>query len=259
MPMRDPHVERLHYKITSNEDVSYRDPQPMTISDGIGSFHLEDGNLVVTLSDHYPTQSMARAVVDPYLRAWEISTDLTSNVGTVRFNFDHSDITDRNPYPPGHTHVMSCSAGAMGTSVGKVNIHVVRTRYPEPPSSFNVSEDVEIAYHRWMNYKEGKETLLAVASFILTMLEKPTGGRKHASKEYGVDFAVLKMVGNLSANKGDGTSARKAPKDGRYVAMTGKEQHWLETSTIRMIQRLGEHASGEPFAQITMADLPALS
>ena len=71
--MRDPHVERLHYAISSLEGIRHDNPELLTFDNAIGSFEARDGKLTVVPVDHFPDENAARAVIDPFLRAWEIS------------------------------------------------------------------------------------------------------------------------------------------------------------------------------------------
>ena len=76
--MRDPHVERLHYNFHGEAGISYGDPPPLSFSNYIGKFSLQNQKLVVEPTDHYSSQDMARAAVDPFLRCWEIKTWLNT-------------------------------------------------------------------------------------------------------------------------------------------------------------------------------------
>ena len=76
--MNDPHVEALHYEIgTGSDSISYGEPPAISFENQIGAFNLADGKLTIELSEHFSDEQQARQLVDPFLRSWEIETDLT--------------------------------------------------------------------------------------------------------------------------------------------------------------------------------------
>ena len=103
--MRDPHVERLHYNFHGEAGISYGDPPPLSFSNYIGKFSLQNQKLVVEPTDHYSSQDMARATVDSFL-CWEIEKDLAEHFGTIRFEFLSADVVDRDPPPVGTSQVV---------------------------------------------------------------------------------------------------------------------------------------------------------
>ncbi len=254
--MRDPHVEALYYEIgTGSDSISYGEPPPLTFENQIGRFSLEDGKLTVELSEHFPDEQSARQLVYPCLRSWEIETDLTANLGQLRFTFQNSKIIDRDPPPPGTTQVIYAQGIASMAAVGEnVTVKITCGKYPEPPTAFTTTPDVELAHLRWTQFREGKETLQGMAYFVLTLIETKSRTRREAATTYQISFDVLRKVGELSSTKGDAATARKA----KFVEMTAKEKVWLDSTVKKIILRLGEHASGEPLAELRMSDLPEL-
>lgn len=89
------------------------------------------------------------------------------------------------------------------------------------------------------------------------MLERSSNGRKQAASIYAIHYDVLSKIGDLSTNRGTELTARKADPAGTFHDLAGAEKLWLEAAVRRIIQRMGEHASGAPLVQITMADFPA--
>jgi hypothetical protein len=260
-PMRDPHVERLHYDIDSEEGTSYRDPEPLAFTNPLGRFEARDGKLIIEPTDHFPDEDAARDVIERFLKAWEIDADLESNIGTIRFKFLRTDVIDRDPPPPGTAQVITLPAlaGSVNISGGVASLHVIRRKYPAPPVAFQTTIDVERAYRRWLDFRSGRETLQSTAYFILTMVEAAVGDRKQAAKALNIELDVLRKIGELSSTRGDAATARKAPSSGVYRELTGPESGWLEQATRRVIKRLGEHASGSVLSRIGMADLPNLT
>ncbi|HWO93951.1 MAG TPA: hypothetical protein VNL92_04240, partial [Dehalococcoidia bacterium] len=77
--MNDPHLESLTYTLVPGADTSYRDEaEPVTIETDDFTARLERGALNVTMKDHHSSEDSARAIVDPYLRAWETVEALES-------------------------------------------------------------------------------------------------------------------------------------------------------------------------------------
>jgi hypothetical protein len=254
--MRDPHVERLHFEIGAEEGNAYENPERLTFTNPLGQFDAQDGNLVVQPADHYADEDSARAVIEPFLRDWEIETDLDLNIGTIRFKFLRAEVIDRNPPKPGESRVISVKAGAMAFASAHASLMLIRKRYPVPSGSFQANADARRAHQRWKDFRAGREPLQGMAYYVLTILEKAAGSRKNAAMLFAVDFAILDKIGDLTSTKGDERTARKAPRSGTYQELTGQEKAWLEQAVRRLIKRLGEHASGR--SQITMADLPKL-
>ena len=73
-----------------------------------------------------------------------------------------------------------------------------------------------------------------MAQFCLTVLERASGGRKNAAKQYGIKFKVLRRVGSLCTNKG----GRKA--QGVAESLTDLERDFLSNTAKTMIRRAAE-------------------
>ncbi|OQR35342.1 hypothetical protein BWR15_15530 [Pseudomonas sp. T] len=256
--MRDPHVEAIYFKVSSGEDISYRDPEPLSFSNHLGEFCLADGILRLVPAEHFASAQEASQAIDAFLRAWEIETDLKRNLGTIRFNYSHADVIDRNPPPPGTPQVIQaegiCSGIAIGTSL---HAHLVLGRYPEPPERFSASEYAQHAYRRWIGYRRGQEPLQAMAYFVLTLMERIAGSRAKACELFKIDLAVRNKMGDLCSERGSALTARKA-QSADFDDLSAIEKDWLERAVKRLIFRLGEHASGQPLDQITMENVERL-
>ncbi|MPY90586.1 MAG: hypothetical protein GEU99_22025 [Luteitalea sp.] len=256
--MRDPHVERLYFEIGSGEGISYRDPEPLSFLNHLGRFEVRDGTLVVDPADHFADQEEAQTVFEPFLRAWEIESDLAFGVGTIRFKFLRAAVIDRDLPPPGTRQIIAAKGSfkLTGVAVLLATGHAMRKRSPPPPSTFQVTVDVERAYRRWRQFEAGREPLQAMAYFVLTLLQTPAGGRKPAAHEFNIDIQVLNRLGELTSARGDAATARKAPQAGSYEDLSEQERVWLREAIKLIIRRLGEHASGKALSRIGMADLP---
>lgn len=255
--MRDPHVQKLYYEIGSGEGISYENPEPLAFSNHLGAFELREGKLTVVPTEHFGDEEDARQAIKPFLQAWEIEADLNLNIGTIRFKFGRAELVDRDPSPT-RSHVINAKAGEMVMIGERVSFHLTRSKYPQPPLAFRTTLEVDIAYRRWIAYREGKEPLQSVAYFILTMLESSAGGRGRAAQVFRIARPVLDTIGRLSSTRGDASTARKIKPGRSLKELSGSEKQWLEQAVRRVIHRLGEHASGADLPLITLADLPKL-
>lgn len=256
--MRDPHVEVIYYKMDSVETISYDNPQPISFSNHLGDFSLSNGELRTAPKEHFAGANEARAALEPFLRAWEISTDLNANFGMVRFKFDRVGLVDRAPPPPGGSIVVTAEGASMVMIGSSAVVHLTCREYPKPPTAFSATPEVMHAYRRWLRYREGNEPLQSMAYFVLTLLESAAGGREFASRTFQIHVDILRTMGRLSSTKGDATTARKVENLNQFHDLTPAEKQWLEQAVRCLIRRLGEHASGAQVSEIKMADLPQI-
>lgn len=256
--MRDPHVQRLYFNIGAEEGTSYRNPACLSFSNVLGNFETEDNKLIVEPSDHFSSEEEARAVIEPFLRSWEIEADLIGDIGTIRFRFDRVEVIDREPQPEGGSRTIELKAGVMAIVGMAATLTVTRSAYPGPPQVFRTSPEVQAAYQRWRNVRAGREPLQSMAYFLLTLIQSRAGGRKEAAAAFGIDPDVLDTVGRLTSTTGDLETARKVSHGSPLRELTGTERNWCEAAVKLMIRRMGEHGSGSPVIQIRMRDLPAI-
>jgi hypothetical protein len=254
--MRDPHVAHLLYTVSSEPTTRYLDPPALAHENALGIFHLANGQLRLTPSEHFANSHEAVAAIAPYLKAWEVATDLAINPGTIRFQFHSADVVDRDP-PPGLQDAMLFAEGTVvSVSGGTATLCVGRSTYPEPPHSFRLTPEADIAVRRWRAFRAGAEPLPSMAYFVLTLLERQAGLRPLAAKVFSIQGTILDKIGELSSERGDAESARKASRLGVFRPLASGEAAWLEAAVRQLILRLGEHASGWPLTPITAATLP---
>lgn len=256
--MRDPHVEQLHYEIGTGEGLSFGAPAPVDFSNHLGRFHLENGKLLVSPMDHYPNAGAARAIIDPFLRSWEVKADLLHNIGAIRFKFVDSKIVDLNPLPPGSGTTVSTRTGEVIVTGELTSLHITQNSYPAAPTVFRTTPEVELAYGRWRAFREGREPLQSMAYLVLTLCEAISGDRRKAAASLDVEKAVLDTIGQLSSTKGDKSTIRKLKPGAALQPLSGAESSWLDAAVRRLVYRLGEHASGAPLRRIAMTDFPPL-
>jgi hypothetical protein len=231
----------------------------MSFTNHLGRFELADGKLTIYPADHFADGTQARAVLDAFVRAWEVESDLSRNIGSIRFKYTGVRKVDRGPAPAPRSGARRLSVLAEAIAlVESVSSHVTQSTYPTPPIDFRTTPEVETAYRRWRAFREGREPLPSMAYAVLTLLESLAGGRREAEATFHIEHIVLDTIGRLSSTKGDSDSARKFPQGGQVQPLTGSESAWLEAAIRRVVRRMGEHAAGVQLTQLAMSELPQI-
>ena len=263
--MRAPHVESLRYRLKTSATTNYENPPVVEVIRNEFECHLDDGVLKCRMREHFPAVEEARRVVENFLRSWEIKTALELGRDEMRFQFEDSHVIDRNPPPPGSPKIVRVSGTANITSNISAILHATRRKYPDPPTVFTVTPDVETLWQRYNNYLDGKEPLPSMAYFCLTLIENKAsrkgkkGKRKSAAKLFLIDEKILDTLGNLTTNRGDPKTARKVPEKGEsMIALSDKEGKWIEAAVKILIRRRGELSNIQTAKLITMNDLPKI-
>jgi len=257
--MRDPHVESLRYRLKTSETTAYENPPAVKVIRDEFECHLNDGVLTCHMQEHYPAVGEARRVVEDFLRSWEIKTALELGRGEMQFQFEDSHVIDLDPPPPGSPKIVRVSGTANITSNISAILHVTRRKYPDPPTVFTSTSDVEILWKRYEKYLDENKDLLSMAYACLTFVERKADGiRKAAADLYLIDYDILDKLGGLTSTKGDAKTARKFPKKGDLIPLSEKENKWIEAVVKVLIRRTGELANIQLVQRITMADLPKI-
>lgn len=263
--MRDPHVVSLHYRIVTSENVTYANPPALEWQTATCLIRLEDGFANIEMLQHCSSEQAAKEAVRPYLRAWEIETALRPGSNGLGFEFERSEIVDRNPPPPpaeqGSGNAVIQASVALITVTGFApHVHVTQPKYPDPPQGFVVSPDVETMWNRYEGYQRAREPLASMAYFCLSVLQFRAGGRRKAARHYGIDVDVLDKLGELSSDIGDEKTARKLEQRSYLRAHTTVEIDWVESVVKRLIHRVGEREAdpNATLSQMTLADFPTV-
>jgi hypothetical protein len=257
--MQDPHVEAVYYEIESAEGLPFGNPPSLTVSNHLGVFEVSNGRLTVRPAEHYASGEEARKVIDPFLRAWEVDSDLSRGIGAIRFKFHSVSKIDRRPPATGEGSVSVATGTGEFTVTGYApTIQIRQNTYPPPPRDFRTTPEVEVAYGRWKAFREGREPLQSMAYAVLTLVESVAGGRRQAASTFKVEFRILATIGRLSSTKGDAASIRKFGQGMQFSPLSGGESSWLEAAVRQLIRRIGEHAAGPQLSRLTMRDLPDL-
>jgi hypothetical protein len=92
--MNDPHIQTLHYSIGHADDVDYNKAHPISHDTPSFTVNIEDGRCEVTLKTHSATVAAARAEVEPFLRAWELTAALQFRPGDFELRDEHHWLQD---------------------------------------------------------------------------------------------------------------------------------------------------------------------
>jgi hypothetical protein len=253
--MRDPHVEFLRYRLAPDETWEYVNAPRLEGEIDAFRFDLENGTLILHMKKHFASVEEARASVTGFLFVWEVDAELRHGRGAIRFIFQDAQLVDRIPPPPG-TFEAHMTGGALIVTGGVGTVRITSAVYPGPPTNMRSSPDLESLWLRYDGYRAKREPLSTMAYFCLTVLETAAGGRAQAAKQFNIEVDVLRKIGELTANRGDRTTARKMHAN--LVPYTPLEVSWIEEAIRLMIRRVAEIAAGATCAEITMKDLPAL-
>jgi hypothetical protein len=255
--MNDPHVISLSYAVNHDDDVDYVKAPPLEWDEADFSVHVEGDRALVTMRTHVATKKEARDLVDPRLRAWELTATLQLGLGQFELEFESAELVDRDPAPPGTTQHLQAELHVDMDAFLTAAAHVSRAKYPDPPLGIARDAAVELMFDRFTRLRRGTITLADAAYFCLTVLELEGGGRRGAARKFFVAEPVFRKLGDLTANKG-GRDARKA--SGATVDYTREERRWLEAAMKTLIRRAAEvaHAPGKELPTITMAELTKL-
>jgi hypothetical protein len=252
--------------------VTYENPPPVDYETYAFNAKLDQGLLTVEMKEHHPTEQSARARTEEWLRAWEIHTGLTYGSGYVSFEFERSDIVDRSPPGPGEGQtILGTGAISLAGLRAAAAANVTRSDYPLPPKTFKASADVVVMWDRYQLYKQGKELLLSMANFCLTVLEESTrekNGKKEndvkrraAAHLYKVDLRILNKIGTLAAKSGSEREARKSKEAGKeWKPLSQTEVNWIEEAVKLLIRRKGEYDDNPAasLSELTLDGLPKL-
>jgi hypothetical protein len=260
--MSDYHVVSLKYAMKTAPDESYDNPPPLEDNKSEFSYCLDRGVLTIHMKDHCATVEEARSIVDPFLRTWEIGHAIAAGGKRIWFEFTDAEVVDRDP-PKGDGIVALAGTSRVSLSVSGT-MSIVRTKYPEPIPGILATPDVQTMWHRYQMYKDGKEPLLSMAYFCLSLLEGTTGlsagARKAMCATYNIDQIVRDKLGDIVSEGGDGKEARKFSAAVSRKPLTDLERKWVEQVVLALIRRKAEYdyAPGAKLRQIAMTDFVRL-
>jgi len=254
--VNDPHVVSLHYRLDLEKGVHYRTPPSRTHLTDAFDVIVDGTEVVVSMKTHHVTAESARAAVEPFLHVWEVNAGVSPYRHEFSFVFLRAEVIDQRPDPG--AVVLSATAAL------NVDFELIRNEpFPAPPTEFAISADVEAMWLRYVGYRRGREPLISMAYFCLTVLESSAGSQRDrravTATRYRIDISVLRTLGRLCV-EGDPRTARKVVSKPQRP-LTGAEIQWVEAAVCALVRRAGEHAfnATAPRKVIDCADLPLLS
>jgi len=259
--MNDPHVKRLYYKVVIGKDVDYKNAPALSETTNDFEFSLDGEKAIFNMKQHYSSADEARAVVEPYLRAWDILIGLTHDPEDLQLKFDHAEIIDRASISDNKKTInLQAHISSHIVVSSEINIHVSRGKFPPFPKDFSASPDAETMYLRYKSHREGRESLTAMAYMCLTVFQASADDRIAAERKYCIDHDVLDTLGRLTSTKGGPEDARKYPINGNFDPLHSKEKEWILSVIKTLIRRVGEYAydNRAKISQISMKDFPEL-
>lgn len=259
--MRDPHVVSLCYRLETDPSLIFDHPPPLEHNTDECMLRLADGVLTCTMKAHYASAVEARAVVDPRLRAWELYVALLRGKQVMHFVYQKAEVIDLDPPLPGVPQVIQATSIESVEAVDQVTVVLTQPHYPDLPTHFTVSPDVETLWNRYEGYVQGLTPLPGMAYVCQSFIEKVLArGRPDAAQKYHIEPEVLGTLGKLHSHRGDLTSRRKLEheRDRHEPPLTPSEIAWMEATVRMLIRRVGEYAT-DPTASwptLSMRDLP---
>ena len=232
------------------DDVRFADPPAMVLTTPDFEGVLDDLRLRCSMRLHSATVPEARALVEPFLRSWEIDFGMQRSRPQFTFRLRDWEVVDRDP--PAGT-LPSLRLRATATVSDQASAVVTYQEYPLPPTSFRAAPETEILWRRFVRYREGAEPLPPMAYFCITFLEKQYGSGRNLTEQLMVSRNVLDKVRELASTRGDLDIARKGDVS---VPLANDERNWLEAALLLLIRRTGTVGSESP--SITMAHLPKI-
>lgn len=248
-------VKALYYRFVSDlENDRFDEASPLTARRGDFDCSLVDGLLTAVPIVELKDRETAREALEPHLRDWEQDAYLSPRAFSFHFQYERSDIEALDP-DPGNVYVFPEAAVGRGTAFGAAAVIRRNSEYPPPYPTYRRTPVTENLVARLRRTRDGREPWPAFANFVLTQLEADFGGRKGAAAGLVISRVVLDKLGRICAKR-DPDIGRKAGRTPETISPA--EGAWLEAVVVRLIRRVGEHASGGTLTQVTMADFPPL-
>jgi hypothetical protein len=256
--MNDPHVVAMIYRVEHDDSVDYEKAARLEGKTDDFKFRVANGRARFELTAHCATEEEARQIVDPFVRAWEIRAAVGLSPGVFRLTFERAEVVDHSPLRDGVVCAVG-KASVSSTAVG--HAQMVPSKYPDPPTDFSVSDELQVAYEAWRALWPKPNYLAALGNLIMTMLDAKAppgkGGsqtRRRAEAHYETGSGVLKKLGELTAMAG-GYYARK--HRGIKHPFSANEHDWLVKAIPALMLRMGEREKNPngKLPERTVADL----
>jgi hypothetical protein len=250
-----PRVAGLNYRIVPAGVHRYAETATLVGRIDRFEFSLRHLSAFFTPLVRFATEKEACEVLDPQLRAWELSATLREGVGALTFEFVNSHVQQAAP-PPGVIEATGAILGISFTGFAP-NIALTHSFHPPPPAGFAIDDDVCVLSQLFLLAKATPVTLLYVAYCMFTYLEYSYRSLPAASDAFAISKPVLKAISNLANSRGDGAEVRKFKRGVPRLPLLPEERRWLLEILTIIIRRAGALAAGVPVGpQITLDSMP---
>jgi len=252
--MSNPRVESLVYRFLSLDD--RRDFSQAAAWEGdVGGFscRLDGGELKARPQDHYPNPQLAREALEPYLRAWELWSEL-ENAMRIQFKYGGARVVD----PTSGATTAELVADSITQSSGLANLNLGGDSYPRPsPKALATPPLVEELLGWVRELREGRQRMLVLAYLFFTRLTYEYGNEVRAAAKLNMSRKVLRTLRRLAA-KNDPRHRRKI--EGEIQPLSNAERFWITVALPRITRHVAEVAAGSNPPKLNMGppELPSL-
>ncbi|NUM79510.1 hypothetical protein HUU42_01790 [bacterium] len=178
-----------------------------------------------------------RGAVELFLRAWEFEHEVIGEYPKFYFEFIQTKKIKANQSKIQSATQFNEDENEDEDWMKNETIVIQYNFYPHPPT-IKIVLEMEAIWNRFQRSRLGiGEPLQACAYYALTVIEKKAGSRKEASKLYSLDINILRKLGELTSNRGEPMTARKALKNTK--PLTPIERRWIELVVRYIILHMG--------------------
>jgi hypothetical protein len=256
--VKNPRVERLNYEFRSLE-ARHDFSQAAAWEGDLGDFrcHLDQGNLKARPRAHYTNVDAARQVLERYLRAWELWSEL-NNIIRVEFRYKSAQVVDRQPTPDSVSVVAHAETSELVVVANDATVKLGHGEYPSPPSKDLVASPLVEELLGWVrDLREGRQRMLVLTYLFFTRLKYEYKDEVNAAAALKVSRKILATLRKLAA-KNDPSERRKV--EGPIQRLTEAERGWITAALPRLTQQVAEIEAGSIPPKLNMGppDLPRL-
>jgi hypothetical protein len=254
--MNEPIVTHLYYELKLSSELDFDNPPPLESDLPDFKLILNAGQLEVLMNIEVSSEVIARSIVEPFLRSWELDQFLTTGRKEFWFEFKNSIIIDKSPTRPGDV-VIHAGVGELVFLSDEISIKLTKKVYPPPEFGLTISPDVQTLLSRYEGFINKKEPLLSMAYFCLTAFEVDAGNRLNAANKFNIHYLVFKTLGELTSERGDSKESRKAREQASLQPLTSKEIVWINAAVRKLIRRKAEF-DNNPVGKYSLIDMNSL-
>ncbi len=171
--MRDPHVEALVYRAKAPEGFVYHDPPALESETEHFRLRLHDGRLRVEPKQHFATLEEVLPDVERFVKAWMVLSNLDRGFPEIAFEYESAELVDRIPPPPGVIEGHGVTVAGRATVSATATVVSNRFAYPEAPTAFMATPDVETLWNRYLLGPPIRATLRGPGSVPLSGRLRP--------------------------------------------------------------------------------------